>query len=82
MINLNVLLFSILKEKLGRGSLSVTLGANATGKELLDVLSEQHEVIRTYRSVIRLAVNEAYVNEGIGLNEGDEVALITPVSGG
>lgn len=31
---------------------------------------------------IRLAVNESYVQEPIVLNEGDEVALIPPVSGG
>ena len=77
-----VLFFSVLREKLDCASLEVSLDAGATGRDLLNKLEGTHEAVRAYRSVIRLAVNTAYAPEAIRLNDGDEVALITPVSGG
>ena len=81
-ITVQVLLFSMLREKLGRSSLEVSLESGATGKALLDQLCAMHEVVRSYRNVIRLAVNASYGKEDVLLSAGDEVALITPVSGG
>ena len=82
MISLNILLFSILKEKIESDSLTVTLNSPTTGKLLLDHLASEYPIINQYRRVIRLAVNESYVNESYEFSEGDIVALITPVSGG
>ena len=79
---IRILLFSVLKEKVGAGVLTFPLETPATGRELLDALASVYPVLRPYRQVIRLAVNEAYVDEGVSLEQGDEVALITPVSGG
>ena len=79
---LAVLLFSVLREHVGAGRLDVALDAPATGADLLDHLAAQHPKIAAYRVVVRLAVNEEYVPESVVLSDGDEVALITPVSGG
>jgi len=79
---LHVLFFSILKEKVGRAALQVSLPPPLTGRDLLDHLTEAYPVLRPYRNVIRLGVNEEYVEEATPLHDGDEVALITPVSGG
>ncbi len=81
-LELTVLFFSVLREKLGCSSLDVTLEPGSTGADLLDHLASSHEAVGMYRSFIRLAVNTAYVPETITLQTGDEVALITPVSGG
>lgn len=81
-IELTVLFFSVLREKLGRSSMEVTLDHGSYGSDLLDVLGDQYETIREHRSVIRLAVNAGYAKESVALSHGDEVALITPVSGG
>lgn len=81
-VMLTVLFFSVLREKLGRASMEVSLESGATGVDLLNMLSAAHDVIGTHRSFIRLAVNTAYVSESVTLQHGDEVALITPVSGG
>ena len=51
-------------------------------KIYLDQLANEYPIIQQYRSIIRLAVNESYVQESFKLEEGDIVALITPVSGG
>ncbi len=82
MYTLNVLLFSVLKQKVGEGRLTLSLQAPATGADLLDHLEAQYPVLGDYRSVLRLAVNQEYVPETVTLADGDGIALITPVSGG
>ena len=81
-ISIRVHLFSVLREKLGRDVLDVALRASGRGSDLLDHLAGAYPEIAPYRSVIRLAVNEAYTRESVPLKSGDVVALITPVSGG
>ncbi|WP_457653939.1 MoaD/ThiS family protein [Rhodocaloribacter sp.] len=81
-MRLRVLVFSILREKMGCDAVTVALDAPATGADLLDRLERDYPALRAFRSVVRLAVNREYVPETTTLAEGDEVALITPVSGG
>ncbi len=81
-LEINVLFFSVLREKLGRTSQMVTLEPGATGADLIDKLAESNQVIDEYRQVIRLAINTGYAKDSQVLDNGDEVALITPVSGG
>lgn len=81
-ISIRVHLFSVLREKLGCDVLDVALGLSVHGGDLLDHLAATYPEIAPYRSFIRLAVNESYAPESIKLASGDEVALITPVSGG
>ena len=77
-----MLLFSVLKEKVGTPTLSLTLDRPATGADLLDALAERYPDVAAHRSSVRLAVNEEYAATDVSLADGDEVALITPVSGG
>jgi molybdopterin converting factor small subunit len=77
-----VRLFSVLHEKVGQAVLRVDVGGPTTGAALLDRLVEAHPVIEAYRSSLRLAVGERYASEEETVHPGDEVALITPVSGG
>ena len=79
---IRVLLFSVLRERVGRASLELHFERAIRGADVLDRLEAQYPAVRAYRSVIRLAVNEAYADPGVRLEDGDEVALITPVSGG
>ncbi len=58
------------------------MGDGATGADLLDALGRSHAAIARHRPVVRLAVNRRYVPTDTALADGDEVALITPVSGG
>lgn len=81
-IQIHVRLFSQLRDVMGQSALSVTLPAGATGRHLLDHLVAQYPALQRFQPVIRLAVNHAYVVNDTALEDGDEVALITPVSGG
>lgn len=77
-----VRLFSVLREEVGQSELRVSVPAPIEGAALLDRLAEAHPVLADYRETVRLAVGERYVDEGATVRPGDEVALITPVSGG
>lgn len=81
-MTVRVLFFSVLREKTGRHAVSAQLPAGATGDGLLDHLAAEYPAVAAYRPVVRLAVNETYASGNVALNDGDEVALITPVSGG
>jgi molybdopterin converting factor subunit 1 len=81
-VGVRVLLFSVLRERIGTGAMAATLPAPATGRTLLDHLAERFPALRDYRPIVRLAVNEQYAPPDTPLSDGDEVALITPVSGG
>jgi len=77
-----VLLFSVLRESVGAGRLEVELAHEATGEDLLYRLAGSYPVFGEMMSSIRLARNDVYVESGVLLQDGDEVAVLTPVSGG
>ncbi len=82
LIEVRVLLFSVLRECVGAGEVALTLPSSATGSDLVDRLVERYPSLDPYRSVVRLAVNRTYASLDTSLHDGDEIALITPVSGG
>jgi molybdopterin converting factor small subunit len=51
-------------------------------KTLLDGLCAEFPKLARLRPALRVAVNREYAAEEAGLSDGDEVALIPPVSGG
>ena len=77
-----VLLFSVLRERVGAQVLRLPLPDPPTGSALLDQIETEHPCLASFRPVMRLAVNASYVKPEALLRAGDEVALITPVSGG
>jgi len=77
-----ILLFSVLKQKVGKKEIRIPVETPVTGTRLLDELVLNYPVLADYRPIIRLAVNHEYTAEESALQEGDEIALITPVSGG
>lgn len=81
-ITLNILWFSILARHRGKRSEQLSLPAGSTGSDLMERLGEEMPVIHKFAPYIRLAVNQEYASASTALNDGDEVALITPVSGG
>jgi molybdopterin converting factor small subunit len=77
-----VLTFSVLRDHVGDANLVMVLPEEATGETLLDEFFARYPEASDYRPVVRLAVNEQYVPLHTRLRNGDDVALITPVSGG
>lgn len=61
---------------------SIELPDASVADDVLSYLTTQYPEMERFRSYIRIAVNEAYVDPGFKLHDGDEVAIIPPVSGG
>lgn len=78
----NVKLFAILRERVGAGDLVVHIPENATVSDLLEELNARHPKLRVDVHSTMIAVNTEYVDHRYTLQDGDEVALIPPVSGG
>jgi len=74
---IEVKLFAMLRERAGADSVEVELAEGATVGDLLGELSGLVGAMP-----VRAAVNREYTAEDRGLAEGDEVALVPPVSGG
>lgn len=81
-MNVRLKLFSLARDLAGFSEQVVDLGRNPRAGEVLAYLAEHNPEFGAWRASIRLAVNEEYVSNEHPLNEGDEVAVIPPVSGG
>ncbi|MBK9984301.1 MAG: molybdopterin converting factor subunit 1 [Saprospiraceae bacterium] len=72
--------FGIVKDIFKKKSVQVQIQINTTS-HLREVLESQYPDLKTL-SVYKIAVNEEYVSNEMMLSEGDEIAIIPPVSGG
>ena len=77
-----VRLFAILREKAGTSEISVDLPDYSTVADLLAVIESRYPGLSTSVLHTMIAVNTEYVENTHPLHDGDEVALIPPVSGG
>jgi len=82
MITCNVLLFAQLAESVGARTLSITLTNPATVADALAVLEAEHEPVAAMRGQLAFGVGDQFVALDRALHDGDELALIPPVSGG
>ena len=74
--------FAAPREALGVGEIEMEIPAGTTVGELIDLLTKEYPVLRTYTRFISVAVNRAYVGMQTELHDGDEVACLPPVGGG
>jgi molybdopterin converting factor subunit 1 len=82
-VTVQVRLFAILRERAGRDSLTLELSEGATVADALDALAGEPALGELLeRLPLGMAVNREYASVDATLGEGDELALIPPVSGG
>lgn len=81
-MKVHIRLFAGLHDLLGERNVTLELSERATVADLRDQLSRQYPVITPYLPTLVCAVGEEYVTPDHALREGDDVALIPPVSGG
>ncbi|MBM2810152.1 MAG: MoaD family protein [Chloroflexi bacterium] len=80
-MQLSVRLFASVREALGANSLSIDLPDGATVATLTREIQARYPDLRVIPET-RVSVNYEYVDSDHPLKEGDELALIPPVSGG
>ncbi len=78
-MTVHVLYFGILKEYSKTGSADISIAEPATVADLLRQLGGQK--LPLWKS-LAVAVNRDYAGPATPLHDGDEVALLPPVSGG
>ena len=81
-ICVKVKMFAIFQEVFATDEMQITLEAGAPVSQIFDRLVSQHPNLERWRSLTRYAVNLNFVQPHTVLANGDEVALIPPVSGG
>lgn len=80
-MTIRVLAFGVGKEIIGGSSVSIELPENANVDTLKSVLEQQYPQLTQLTSLL-IAVNKDYVSSDCIIKNGDEVAIIPPVSGG
>jgi len=78
-----VRLFAMLRERAGRSAIDVEIAEGATAAQVTAELGIRHGLTDLLeRMPVVMAVNRDYVTADAVLSDGDELALIPPVSGG
>jgi molybdopterin converting factor subunit 1 len=81
-MRVHLLYFGILKDVFGATSQNVDLPEQATVAALLNLLQKSSSNETTPWRSLAVAVNREYQGLDTMLHDGDEVALLPPVSGG
>lgn len=81
-MKVRVRLFAGLADIVGARTVEVDLQNGATVGDLRAALARAYPAVAPFMSTLVCAVNEEYVPSDRHVSEGDDVALIPPVSGG
>ena len=76
------MLFAKFKEIANVGNFDLDLPAGADVNEAIDKICLQYPSLKLEEAKFLISVNYDYANHSKFLQEGDEIALIPPVSGG
>ena len=75
-------LFAVLRERAGVDRLDLDLPDGATVAQAAEAIAGRLPAVRGFLPRVAFAVNHAYATTDTVLNDGDELAVIPPVSGG
>jgi molybdopterin synthase catalytic subunit len=81
-VRVKVLFFGVLREIAGRGEDCLDLPDGATLSAVFDHYAQRHPRLGEMKSSILLARNQQFSRGAVPVQEGDEIALLPPVSGG
>ena len=82
-MRVKLLLFAGCREAVGSKELEMELPENvATVGEAMEVVLSRFPQLRGLSGSVAIAVNAEYVAEDASIADGDELAIIPPVSGG
>jgi len=81
-VNVEILYFAILRERVGRERETLDLPAGADVGAARRAVAERHPGIERLLPQVQTAVNRVRATDATPLADGDEVALLPPVAGG
>lgn len=74
--------FAAVREAIGESTETREIAPGSTAGSLMDALARDYAIVAGARRSIMVMVNQVYAEPAQPLRDGDEVALIPPVSGG
>lgn len=80
-MKINVKFFALGRELVGNADLNIELAEDSSVQSLIELLKSRHPKMKDLKSFL-VAVNMEYADMQQPLRDGDEVAIIPPVSGG
>ncbi len=81
-MRVHVKLFATYREIVGSAGITWSAQDGLTLRDLVDGVVAKYPRLEAYRDTMLLAVNHDFTSADRVLREGDEVALLPPVSGG
>ena len=81
-VQVKVKLFAAYQEAFGKSELILTFPQATPVSAVLNILLKQQPQLEQWRGVTRYGINLKFVEADAILQDGDEVVLIPPVSGG
>lgn len=81
-MKIRVRLFASARELAGFETRELELPADGTLEDVWRQLESVNPAFERWKESTRFAVNQEYVRGGLRLRDGDEVAVLPPVSGG
>lgn len=81
-ITITLKLFAAYEEAYGQSEINLQFPPNSPVKRVLDRVIKEHPSLEQWRETTRFGINLDFVSPDTLLQEGDEVVLIPPVSGG
>jgi len=83
MVKVTILYFASAREAVGLQSEELNISqTHISEAELLTIITDLHQALTKLEGRLVIAHNERYITGVLELSEGDEIALIPPVSGG
>ena len=79
---IRVLLFGAAADMAGTRETELPVDESVTLEEIWPLLAERHPDLAPMRDTLAFAVNGEYARGDAGVSDGDEVAVLPPVSGG
>ena len=81
-MTVRVRFFALARDRFGADGRTLTLADGATVAAARDALADAHPAAADLLPTVAFAVNQAYARPGDALFDGDELAVLPPVSGG
>lgn len=81
-MRVQVKLFAAAREIVGQGEVSLELKEGSTVGDLMEHFFARYPRLKGMAASLLLAVNREFAEPTVKLQEGDEVGVIPPVSGG
>lgn len=82
MVTVTVKLFAAYQDALGQSELTLAVPSGTTVEQVGDRIRSTHPGLSALAGITRYGINLAFVEPATPVQEGDEVVLIPPVSGG